>query len=235
MELNFVVCPAYHGATLLACLLNNHTSLTALGDTIPHKYQFDKNQPCGCGKPMPTCQFWSEIRNSVRSGKAFYGERLFPIYPVLSKNERINKMFNMALMLTSLRVGSWIWRLTGRRGLEFSRLNIDFHKAVCAIQKTAQFIDGQKSLTRILALNGLVGAEPNIRVLHLIRDPRGYYCSTKRHSPEIDLQRCAKRWLRYHNLARRLPRAIGCKYLLIRYEDLCQDPSDAMRRIFGFL
>ena len=42
-------------------------------------------------------------------------------------------------------------------------------------------------------------------------------------------------WRRYHNLASRLPRIIGCEYLLLRYEDLCQNPTGTMDRIFDFL
>ena len=31
----FVVCPSFHGATLLALLLNNHSQISALGDMLP--------------------------------------------------------------------------------------------------------------------------------------------------------------------------------------------------------
>ena len=236
MNLNFVVCPSYHGATLLACLLNNHTHLSALGDTIPKKLSFDKKRTCVCGRSLPTCPFWSGLQDRVRPGQDFYGGHWLPLYPVLSKHETINKMINMGLVLTSIGVGSWIWKLTGRGGHEYGQLYIDFHRAVCDIQGTSQFVDGQKSLVKVLALSGLVGPEINIRVVHLMRDPRGYYCSSKRHhGDEANMRGRATRWRRYHTLARRLPRAIGCEYLLLRYEDLCQHPSGAMRRVFEFL
>jgi hypothetical protein len=35
MQVAFVVCPSYQGATLLALLLNNHSQISALGDMLP--------------------------------------------------------------------------------------------------------------------------------------------------------------------------------------------------------
>jgi hypothetical protein len=42
----FVLAPSYHGATLLAKLVNAHPGVTALGDTMPSNRV---DHFCGCG------------------------------------------------------------------------------------------------------------------------------------------------------------------------------------------
>src|SRR5918911_1327506 len=58
MRVAFVVCPPFHGATLLALLLNNHSQISALGDMLPLR---DRNQLCACGQPSRKCDFWSTV------------------------------------------------------------------------------------------------------------------------------------------------------------------------------
>ena len=54
LEIYCILCPSYHGATLLSLLLGNHTKVFSLGDTIP-------TEPfpirCGCGAPFDRCEF----------------------------------------------------------------------------------------------------------------------------------------------------------------------------------
>lgn len=66
----FVLSPSYHGATLLAKLLNAHPELTALGDTYPSN-AFD--QVCGCGEYVSACPFWQGIKKDTDAAR--HGER----------------------------------------------------------------------------------------------------------------------------------------------------------------
>src|SRR5680860_1773785 len=59
----FVLSPSYHGATLLAKLINAHPEVTALGDTMPSN-RFD--QVCGCGTRVSACHFWQAIDGVIR-------------------------------------------------------------------------------------------------------------------------------------------------------------------------
>lgn len=63
-DLNFVLYPSFHGVALLALLLNNHSKISCLGDTIPTR-KFD--QVCSCGKKVSVCEFWLSIRSRLNT------------------------------------------------------------------------------------------------------------------------------------------------------------------------
>src|ERR1700675_4464699 len=102
MGVAFVVCPSYQGATLLALLLNNHSQISALGDTIPMR----KWDPvCACGRRVSECDFWQTVSNSLDTSRFSSLRTLLPPMPWplshrqieasvvrLSRNPRLNRV-----------------------------------------------------------------------------------------------------------------------------------------------
>lgn len=111
--------------------------------------------PCGCGRPMPVCPFWSKLRDRVRWDQDSYAEYVFRRHPVLSKPEGVDSAIARGLLLTSIGVGPWIWGLAGKAGRQYSQLHMDSRRVVSDIQQTSQFIDGFKSFARV---SGLIAA-----------------------------------------------------------------------------
>ena len=91
-QFNFVLCPSFHGASLLAILLNNHSKIISLGDTIPTRKTADFS--CSCGRLIENCTFWSHIEDTQRKYNHSHSEHIAPLLPKLSVStiERINRL-----------------------------------------------------------------------------------------------------------------------------------------------
>jgi hypothetical protein len=77
------------------------------------------------------------------------------------------------------------------------------------------------------------------RVIQLVRDPRDTFASLRELHARAGLRFDAARHARAIGdslrLARHHPRALGSRYLVLRYEDLASAPATLMQRVRGFL
>jgi hypothetical protein len=232
MNLNFVLCPSYHGATLLALLLNNHTKISSLGDAIPRKTY---DQRCACGKLVSQCAFWQQIEKALDTQRFVAQDALLPMYPRVCKNQQVNKAFNQALGLMSLYLGTHVWRALGRRGYEYTQMYLKFYQTVCDLQGTDIFTQGSKNLIEVLVIKSVLEKKASLKIIHLSRDPRAYFHSRKKYYPSTTIQFAASKWKSYHRMVTKLQHSLGAtNYLFLRYEDLCREPSESMRDVFDF-
>jgi hypothetical protein len=75
----------------------------------------------------------------------------------------------------------------------------------------------------------------DVRVIHLVRDPRGNVASIMKHTG-ASASAGARQWKRYNREADRVRRFFApSSWLRLRYEDLCADPRGTLARIAGFL
>lgn len=233
MILNFVLCPSFHGATLLALLLNNHTKLSSLGDAIPRRTY---DQKCACGRLVSRCEFWQQIEQELDTTRFADLDYLLPMYPRICSHQGLNKILNKGIGFLSLSTGINIWKLFGPIGHEYVQTYLTFYTTICAIQGTDMFVQGSKSLIEFLVLKGFVDHQHTMKIIHLTRDPRGYFNSFKKYYPQTPLKKAAIRWKRYHGVVEKLRRSLaGSNYFLLRYEDLCESPNEQMIRVFRFL
>lgn len=242
LRIVFVVCPSYHGATLLALLLNNHSQVTALGDTLPHR---GAEHVCACGELVDQCSFWEAVSRGLDTSRFAGSPLLLPILPWpltrrqlegsalnLSRSGRINR----AAGRVAGRVVDWgapaAWRLRPEVVEHFAELYRSFYRLVLDAHGTSLFVDGSKSWRRTAVLTRALQPEADIKVVHLVRDPRGFALSSRSHSG-APLQESGWLWADLH---RRLESLRGlAPYCSMRYEDLCSDPAAELRRLFDFL
>lgn len=230
---NFVLCPAYHGATLFALLLNNHSRISSLGDAIPRK---SYDQRCSCGRLVSECGFWQNIEKMVVNRAAEKQEYLLPMEPTLCSNQVLNNFLNKGLAALSLCSTLKVWTLIGKNGREYVRTYESFYETVCSIHKTGIFVEGSKNLIEPLLVRAFAKDASLLKVLHLTRDPRGYFWSQRKYHSQMTLQKAAIKWNRYHWAVERFRRFIpASNYLFLRYEDLCRQPDEIMRQVFNFL
>lgn len=233
ISLNYILCPSYHGATLVALLLNNHPAVGCLGDTVPAR-TFD--QTCACRQKVSSCPFWEKVRKELNTNRFIGEDFLLPWYPELVRSRRLNRLLNRALAALSLVYGPGIWKLGGRNVIRYVEIYYSFYAVVTRALGVSVLVDGQKNLTKVLALRGMGNPSELIRVIHVWRDPRAYLASCRDVVPGISVRRAATQWRRYHQHAERLclhdPRV---KELNMRYEDLCEATDKTMEKIFRFL
>ncbi|MBN2139774.1 MAG: sulfotransferase domain-containing protein [Desulfovibrionaceae bacterium] len=224
MNLNFILCPSYHGATLLAILLDRHSKLTCLGDTVP---RFRPDEVCTCKETFGRCPFWRELTARVRATPGSDPERLLPERPA-------GTIKTMALTGLGLAFGPNVWALA-RGSRAFLETHLAFRRAACELQKSEEFVDGEKSVGKVLTLKSMLGRAARTRIIHLVRDPRGFHNSRLKYVAGADPQNTARAWRHHRWIAMLKNPALGCEYLLLRYEDLCRDPAAKMREVLAFL
>jgi hypothetical protein len=206
-----VLCPSFHGATLLSLVLGNHSRIFALGDTIPA----NPNHHCGCGALVSECEFWRQVGPVAPR-------------PRLLASTALNQAVVIASSVAAFRLGKTI------RFEPFAQ-GVEHQLAVCqsfaAFAGRDIFIDGFKSVTRYSALKA--GGFPVRGVLHLMRDPRSFAASSKR--KHVRAVEAAAQWASLHRMIDRVTRLMGERVFALRYEELCAAPEERLRRIEAWM
>jgi len=242
LRIVFVVCPSYHGATLLALLLNNHSEVSALGDTLPHR---GADHVCACGELVDRCSFWQAVSSGLEASRFAGLPMLLPILPWplarrqvegsavrLSGSIRLNRAAGRVAGKVVNFSAQTAWRLRPMLLADFAALYRSLYRLVLDAHGTSLFVDGSKSWRRAAVLTRTLQPEADIKIVHLVRDPRGFAlsCRTHAHAP---LRESAWLWSDLHY---RMESLLGlAPYFLMRYEDLCSDPETELLRLFDFL
>jgi hypothetical protein len=233
--LYYVVCPAFHGATLISCLLNNHQDVTALGDTIPHVKWILENVLCGCRNRINECYFWNKLVKTINPQRKFRDNRLLPLYPVVCRNEKINRYIIKFLVFLSLHISTSIWNIIYKSSRYYADNYLTYYKLACKLQGTKHFIDGQKNLIKIMVMHCINKNSRKIKILHLVRDPRAVYYSHTRRGKDITVKAFCKSWNKYHlNVNVLKSRLEKNSIYLLRYEKFCTAPEKYMTEIQKF-
>jgi hypothetical protein len=228
----FVLSPSYHGATLLAKLLNAHPEVTALGDTYPSN-RFD--QLCGCGERVSRCHFWQSVKNDVASCRVPGTRGLLPHYP----NDRGGRL---GRLLYSDFTSFWatpgnLRRLHRDAALKDFRLGYEaFLASIYAkIPQPGQvFADGVKFVSRVSALQA-AGFHID-GIIHLYRHPVDFAASSMRTTGRNRVRGLVEHSLRYrfyHRRARQIEKTVP--HIEVSYEAMSEEINEQLARIFRFL
>jgi Sulfotransferase domain len=243
MRVAFVVCPSYHGATLLALLLNNHSQISALGDMLP--WLDVDSQACACGRYVGECEFWQDVSAHVDTSRFPPGPTLLPAMPwplarrqmegitvPVTRSPALNRAAGrLAGTLVDVAAPA-AWRVRRQPVSDFVETYRSFYSFVLSKHGTSTFVDGNKSWRKVALLARELQLTTDVKIVHVVRDPRGFAASCRHHSG-ADPQESALVWAHLHKRMEAL-RAIA-PYRLLKYEDLCERPEEQMREILRFL
>lgn len=215
----YLLCPSWHGATLIGMLLGNHPRALSLGDTLHSRWPF----PCRCGRRSDACAFWQDVR--ARAG--ITGDAPLPRRPRLFAHAALDQAAVTALAAVAARL---------RRVPHAFEAPLVLNRALLATAQTLQpfdlFVDGCKSPTRYAALR-CDPALASAGVIHLLRDPRAFAAAAKRRGQNVAA--AATAWVRYHRAIGPLVRLFGDRLYRLRYEDFCAAPTAELERLQGWL
>jgi len=179
-RLQIVLVEAYvrSGSTLLGRVLGEipgFIHLGELGNIWLHGVK--ENDLCGCGVHFYECAFWIEVGN-----EAFGGWHRVDTERVLDL-DRLSKQRFFPLVLAS-----YLWPWTARRVQEYSDYLSILYLAIRKVSGCPVIVDSKKSPTYALIVRKLAGVD--LKMVHLVRDPRGVaYSMTKRvRRPEATTQ-----------------------------------------------
>lgn len=215
------------GSTLLDRILGETPGVVSLGEVRDVWSEgLIKNRRCGCGEAFRGCDYWATVLE-----KAFG-----PTGPDVDLMRWLQD-----------RVDRW-WRLptlsrdsTTPELREYANALSAIYRSVADHTGASMVVDSSKGVSHGYVLRHL---EPGIevRVLHLLRDPRAAAYSWQRQKINPGAGRGMDGWPAWRtaiewgctNAGVAALRRFGMPYLRVRYEDLMSDPRATLDRILRF-
>ena len=242
-RIRYVCMPGspYTGSTLLGSILNRHPACASIGAATGLSRIVElPTYHCSCGKLFTECEFWSQIADRT----AELGHPV-DVYQTGFWNTQLrvsrNRLVNVALVRSL--ASNW---LNHARDAVVGRMN-GISKAVsdmgwntwalaaAILEKTGKtaLVDTSRDHQRPKYLAN--HPQLDVKVIHLIRDPRGTSASMMKNMG-LDVAVAARRWKWYNIEADRVRQYVPAdSWMTLRYEDLCADTTGVMDRISDFI
>lgn len=233
------------GSTLVEKLINELPSTFSVGETV-HLWErgIRDQERCGCGEAFSDCAHWGAV------GQAAFGgwdkvdvDRMIDLRWAEDRSRRLPQIFQA--------VRSGKLSAAQREYLDGMRSVLIASATVAAAERSTPeapvaasdvvILDSSKHLSTA----ALLACDPalDVRVLHLLRDPRGVAYSWMKtvERPETDgeimpqysAKRTAGRWVT-DNLGFDTLASLGVPTLQLRYEDVLAAPQDRLLDIARF-
>ncbi len=227
------------GSTVLANILGEVDGVFAAGE-VRYLWQrgLKEGRLCGCGLTVRDCPVWSRVL--AAAGQLDDAERVDAIVSMLQRTGRIRN-------LPGVLAGSVVPRLdpAESHALAPARDALgDLYAAIADVTGCRVIVDSSK----LPAYANVLAATPGIdlRVVHLIRDPRGaaYSWSSRKtladgaartHMEQIGPAKSAVLWDVWNLAGGVLFKGDPDRYLRLRYEDFVSDPPGSIRAILGMV
>jgi len=231
----------YTGSTLLGLLLNGHPSCVSIGAATGLTSRVDlATYTCSCGERFLDCAFWARI--AARTAELGHPVTVFEkdfwnTHVRISRRRWLNGVLIRSLGNSPLNAArDAVIGRTGpikRRMSEAGLSSWSLARAVLDATGADVFVDTARDHQRPRYLMGNPALD--VKVLHLVRDPRGNAASIVKHMG-IDVPKAARQWRHYNQEADRLrERFPSGSWMSLHYEDLCADPQGTLDRIAGFI
>ncbi len=222
------------GSTIISDLLNEHPHMINIGELV-HMWErgLVENNLCGCGEPFSQCPFWSEVGEKAFGGWSHIsGERMRTLQQRVDRTRFIPALVRPSL---SKSVSTSI--------VQYGAVVTRILRAALEVGDVPVVIDTSKHVSTALLLHQL--PEVDLRILHLVRDPRGVAHSWTKamKRPEVRGEdramdtlhpgRIGLRWLWFNWAFANIDR-LGAPVATIRYEDFVAAPAETLDQIFRF-
>jgi hypothetical protein len=195
---------------------------------------FQEGDACGCGAPVPECEFWTAVIQKA----------LGPLAP--EHGAEMGSLHNRHLgTARAPLVWAHLAGIAKREAYdEYARLLALHYDAIAEVSGARFIIDSSKMTSDALLASSIPGID--FSVIHLVRDPRGVAWSWQKAQRQSGphgrpfAQRgalaSAARWDAHNTFAQSLlkPR-LGTRYRLVSYEDFVADPRTVLGSLAAWL
>lgn len=210
------------GSTLIDTILGSIEGVAAVGELrgLWAKLAAGTGSACGCGRPHRSCPFWSAVTEAAFGG---LDERSAAHLAELEARVVRTRPRELAHIAVGAR------RAPGSYG----RMLGDLYAAIAEISGADVVVDSSKSPAHVLEV--VEHAHLDVRVLHLVRDPRAVAHSWSRRSIEtfrFGPASSSLNWLVMNLAVETLLRPrLGHRLMLLRYEDFVAEPRASIAAI----
>ena len=231
----------YTGSTLLGILLGGHPACATIGAATGLTARVNlSTYRCSCGARFLDCAFWSRVsRRTIELGHpvTVYQKDFWNTHVRVSGRRAINGVLVSSLgdpTLTAVRDAVLTTRGPIRHVIDEARTaSWSLARAVLETTGKQVFVDSARDHQRPRYLLGTPGLD--VKVIHLVRDPRGNVASIMKHTG-VPVRAAAKQWSHYNREADRTRRFFPTgSWMRVRYEDLCRQPQTTLDEVAAFI
>jgi hypothetical protein len=242
-RIRYVCMPGspFTGSTLLGLLLNEHPQLASIGAATGLIRTVDlTTYACSCGKLFRECEFWAYVATRTRElghPVNIFQTNFWNTHFRLSHSKLINALLIRSLgqnQVNDVR-DAFIWQLPPVRRARTDMGWNTWSLATAVLERTGKqvFVDTARDHQRPKYLWN--HPRLDVKVIHLIRDPRGNAASIMKHA-NVDAAEAARQWRHYNVEAARVKRYLPpTAWMTLYYEELCADPGAVLDRIADFV
>ena len=189
---------------------------------------------CACGVRFSRCSFWSEVGRV-----AFGGWDRVDAEHVMELQEQVDRTTRIPLLLIGRRPRRLAHRLE-----EYSEILRRVYTAIVEVSGEPVVVDSSKRPSLAYVLRTM--PDVDLRVAHVVRDPRGVAFSFGKHvampegaalrseMPRSTTRKVSRRWVSVNAMIAGLGH-VGVPVTRIRYEDLVAQPSRELRRVLALM
>jgi hypothetical protein len=220
------------GSTLLGRMASQLPGFADTGELVlVWDRGISRNERCGCGELFRTCPFWSEVGD-----RAFGGWDRVDVGRVLELQRRLDRSW----YLPQLIVPALSARFRQELDEYCSQYLEPLYAAAAAVSGARVLVDSSKHVSYVLLLRHVPTLD--LRIAHIVRDPRGVAFSWKKvgRRPEAEDESgwmprhpaaVTTAWWLYTNTSFRLAPRLGIPTEVVRYERFVADPASVARRL----
>jgi hypothetical protein len=227
----FVGAMGRSGSTVLELMLGAFDGFTGVGE-LRYIWQMGlvENRLCECGEPFRQCGFWERV------GAVAFDDWDVDFRRVLAIKEKLERHRALPALWrgSAVKDPDLVWYKD-----VLSRL----YGGIQTVSGAVVIIDSSKTPPYLFMLKNVPNVD--LRLLHLVRDPRGVVYSWKKRVPRPDVvdaqaymptfstAKSVGLWTDY-NLMYQLAGLSGVPRMFLRYEDLIASPREGMERVLDF-
>ncbi|MFC7386055.1 sulfotransferase [Sphaerisporangium rhizosphaerae] len=218
------------GSTLLGNVLNELPGVLHAGE-LHYLWQngvlrAGTNSVCGCGEQVRACPLWSAVLASTGEEDLAAAAR-----GMTAAQRRLLRTRHTRARLAETRSGrpapapvaAVLDRMAG------------LYRELAARGGERLVVDGSKYPAEAAALLGR--DDLDVRVLHVVRDPRATalsYHKSKQYISPMSPAASTAYWTGFNVASELVGSAAGDRYLRVRHEDLCAAPAEVVERVIRF-
>jgi hypothetical protein len=216
------------GSTLLGNVLGELPGVLHVGE-LRYLWQngvltAGTNSVCGCGSALTDCPVWSAVL-------AEDGDRAGTARTMVRRQQELLRTRHTRARLAeaggSAAAAAHVEETVGHTA--------EIYRRLAGHGGDRLIVDGSKYPAEAAAL--LRRTDLDVRVLHIVRDPRATAFSYKRAKDYIDPMspvRSSGFWTAFNAASELVGRTAGARYLRVRHEDLCRRPREMVARVMRF-